>query len=84
MIHNADNQPGTITVSALGASGPVPIPGLIDVPLAAAQRLELDLVDPVALGRPLVVEATNRVFVERSFPAGRGGLRVSSWAIPAA
>lgn len=84
VIHNADNQPGTITVSALGASGPVPIPGLVDVPVAAAQRLELDLVDPVASGRPLVIEATNRVFVERSFPAGRGGLRVSSWAIPAA
>lgn len=84
VVHNADNQPGTITVSALGASGPVPIPGLVDVPIAAAQRLELDLVDPIAAGRPIVVEATNRVFVERSFPAGRGGLRVSSWAIPAA
>jgi hypothetical protein len=54
------------------------------VPVAAAQRLELDLVDPIAAGRPLVIEATNRVFVERSFPVGPRWLRVSSWAIPAA
>jgi hypothetical protein len=84
VIHNADNSSGTITVFALGASGQVPVPGLVDIPIAAAQRLVLDLVDPITAGRPLVIDATNRVFVERSFPAGRGELRVSSWAIPAA
>ena len=28
VIHNADNAEGTVTVSALGADGPVPVPGL--------------------------------------------------------
>jgi hypothetical protein len=81
-IHNADNGAGTVTVSVIGSSGPVPVPGLTDVPLGAAQRIELDLTDPLVLGRPLLVDATNRVFVEQWFPTGRGDLRVASWAIP--
>lgn len=83
VIHNADNADGTVTVSALGASGPVPVPGLTDVTLPVAQRLTLDLTDPIVLGRTIVVESTNRIFVEQAFPSGRGDLRVSSWAIPA-
>lgn len=81
-VHNVDNSAGTVTVSVLGASGPVPVPGLQDLTLAPAQRLVIDLVDPMLLGRALVIESTNRVFVERSFPTGRGDLRVASWAIP--
>lgn len=81
-IHNADNSEGTVTVSVLGPAGPEVVPGLEAVPLGGAQRLTLDLVDPAVIGRPLIVESTNRVFVERSFPAGRGELRVASWATP--
>lgn len=83
-VHNADNSEGTVTVSVLGASGPVVVPGLDAVPIGAAQRIVLDLVDPIAVGKPLIVESTTRVFVEQSFPAGRGDLRVASWAIPLA
>lgn len=83
VIHNADNADGTVTVSALGASGPVPVPGLVDVVLPIAQRITLDLTDPAVLGRTIIVQSTNRIFVEESFPSGRGDLRVSSWAIPA-
>ena len=83
VIHNADNADGTVTVSAIGASGPVPVPGLTDVALPIAQRVTLDLTDPAVLGRTLIVQSTNRVFVEQSFPSGRGDLRVSSWAVPA-
>jgi hypothetical protein len=82
VIHNADNSAGSVTVSVIGASGPVVVPGLEAVPIGPAQRVALDLVDPTALGRPLMVEATTRVFVERSFPAGRGDLRAASWAVP--
>ena len=39
VIHNADNSDGTVTVSAIGASGPVPVPGLIDVVPPTAQRI---------------------------------------------
>jgi hypothetical protein len=83
VIHNADNAEGTVTVSALGADGPVPVPGLESIVLPVAQRITVDLTDPLVLNRPIVIESTNRVFVERSFLSGRGDLRVSSWAIPA-
>jgi hypothetical protein len=83
VLHNADNSPGTVSVYAVGRSGPVPVEGLVDVPYRAAQRITLDLTDPLVLGRQLVVEATTRVFVERSFPSGVGDLRTPSWAIPA-
>ena len=43
----------------------------------------VDLTDPTVLGRTIIVQSTNRIFVEQSFPSGRGDLRVSSWAIPA-
>ena len=42
----------------------------------------IDLVDPLVLDRELVVVSTNRIFVERSTPTGRGETRTSSWAVP--
>lgn len=82
VVYNADNSGGTITVSAIGRSGPVPVEGLQDVPIGGASIVTIDLVDPVLLGRALVVESTSRIFVERSFPTGRGATRTSSWAVP--
>ncbi|TDT17425.1 hypothetical protein BDK89_3033 [Ilumatobacter fluminis] len=82
VIYNVDNEPGTVTVSAVGTSGPVPIEGLIDVDYGAAGRVSLDLDDPLIAGRQLIVEGTTRIMVERSFPNGVGGLRTPSWAIP--
>jgi hypothetical protein len=83
VIYNADNTAGTITVSAVGRSGPVPVEGLQDVPLAGASIITIDLVDPVVVGREVIIESTSRLFVERSFPTGRGATRSSSWAVPA-
>ena len=61
----------------------MPVPGLEDVVLPGPDGvLVLDLTDPLALGRELIVESSNRIFVERAFPTGRGDLRASSWAIP--
>jgi len=83
VVYNADNTPGTVTVSAVGQSGPVPVPGLEDVPIGGAAVVAIDLTDPIVLGRELILESTARVFVERSFPTGRGDTRSSSWAVPA-
>ena len=83
VIYNVDNSPGTVTVSAVGRSGPVVVAELDAVEYGAARRIELDLTDPIVAGRPLVIEATTRVMVETSFPSGVGGLRTPAWAIPA-
>ena len=83
VLYNVDNAAGTVSVSTVGRSGPVPIEGLQDVPYGPARRLALDLTDPLVAGRQLIIEATTRVMVERSFPNGVGELRTPSWAIPA-
>lgn len=82
-IHNADNVEGTVTVYAIGASGPAPVPSLQGVTLPLpSELLTLDLTDPVALGRTLIIETSNRVFVETAFPTGRGDTRYAAWAVP--
>lgn len=83
VIHNVDNVAGTLTVYAVGASGPAPVPGLdgISVP-PPSELLTIDLTDPAVLGRTLIVETSNRVFVETSFPTGISTARGAGWAIP--
>lgn len=83
IVYNADNAAGTVSVSAVGASGPVPVEGLQEIPIEPAGFAVIDLVDPLVLGRQLVITATTRVFVERSYPSGRGTTRTSAWAVPA-
>jgi hypothetical protein len=83
VLYNADNAAGTVSVSAVGRSGPVPVESLQDLEIDGASILTIDLVDPIVLGRELILESTSRVFVERSFPTGRGDTRSSSWAVPA-
>ena len=84
VIYNADNTPGTLTVSAIGSSGPVPVPSLTDLVVPGPDAtLAIDLTDPLVLGRPLLIQSTSRIFVEKAFPSGRADLRTSSWAIPA-
>lgn len=41
-VLNASNDAGTMTVSAVGPGGTVAVPGLTDIPLAAAQLLTLE------------------------------------------
>lgn len=83
VVYNADNAPGTVSVSAVGRSGPVPVDGLQELEIGAASQITIDLVDPLVLDRELVVTSTSRVFVQRSTPTGRGATRSFSWAIPA-
>ncbi|MFW2335210.1 DUF5719 family protein [Ilumatobacter sp.] len=83
IIYNADNSAGTVSVLAVGQSGPVPVEALSDIPIDPASIVTIDLTDSVVLGRELTVESSSRIFVERSFPTGRGQTRSSSWAVPA-
>ncbi len=83
IVYNADMAEGLVSVFAVGTSGPVPIADLQDVVIQPAGFVVIDLTDPVALGRQLILESSTRVFVERSYPTGRGATRTSSWAVPA-
>jgi hypothetical protein len=83
VVYNVDNAEGTVAVEAVGAGGPIAIPGLEAVPLAAAGVITIDLTDPAALDRQLIVRSTTRIMVERSLTAGEGLGRSGSWALPA-
>jgi hypothetical protein len=85
VVYNVDNVDGTVTIEAVGPGGPSAVPSLTDVPIGAGQVITIDLVDPDVLGNELIVQATNRVFVERALPRGNGLAGTSgSWALPAA
>jgi hypothetical protein len=76
---------GTVTIEAVGPGGPSPVPALTDLPIGAGQVITIDLVDGDVIDRELIVQSTNRVFVERSLSRGNGLPGSSgSWALPAA
>ena len=83
VVLNADNSPGTISISVIGSSGPVAVPGLEVIDIGPASQIAIDLTDPLVLGRELLIEGTNRLFIERAVPTGRGSTTGSSWAVPA-
>ena len=68
VVLNVDSVDTTVTVSALGPGGLVPVPGLEAVPLPAAGLITLPVTDPSMLGKAFVVESGQRVFVERLLP----------------
>ena len=84
VVYNVDQEDATITIEAVGPAGPVAIPSLTDVRLPAGAVMTIDLVAEDALDQELILNSSNRVFVERSFPRG-GDLagRSGSWALPA-
>ncbi len=84
VVYNVDQEQATITIEAVGPGGPSAIPSLTDIPLGPGEVITIDLTAPDALGQELIVNASNRIFVERSL--GRGGDlagRSGSWALPA-
>lgn len=82
VIYNIDNVPGTVRVSYVSPQGPLPVPGLSEIEIGAAEILTLDLADPRVIGTEIVIEATTRILVERNFPSGFEQGRSASWALP--
>jgi Family of unknown function (DUF5719) len=83
VVLNATGAQGTVTVKTLGAGGEVPVPGMEAIDLPAGGVITIGVSDPTALGHPLIVESTQRIFVERLLPRdpdlrGRSG----SFALP--
>ncbi|MDA3031044.1 MAG: hypothetical protein O3B90_01795 [Actinomycetota bacterium] len=84
IVYNVDNEQATITIEAVGPGGPSAIPSLTDIPLGPGAVITIDLTTDDVLDQELIVNSSNRVFIERSL--GRGGDlsgRSGSWALPA-
>ena len=81
VVYNVDNVDGTVTIEAVGPGGPSAVASLTEIPIGAGQVITIDLVDPDVLDRELIVQSTNRVFVERRLPRGGDLAGTSgSWA----
>jgi hypothetical protein len=83
VVLNVDGLDATVTVKVLGPGGEVAVPGMSDLALPRNGVLPISITDQSALGRPLVVESTQRIYVERLLPRdanvrGRSG----SFALP--
>ena len=65
VVLNVDSVDTTVTVSALGPGGLVPVPGLEALPLPGAGLITVPITDSSALGTPLVIESEQRIYVER-------------------
>lgn len=83
VVLNVDSVDTTVTVSALGPGGLVPVPGLENIPLPAAGLITVPFTDPSMLGKSFVVESGQRVFVERLLPRS-AELRGRSGSFPLA
>ena len=83
VVYNVDGVDATVTVKAVGPGGELAIPSLTDIPIGAGGIATIDLVDASAFGLTLVVESTQRLYVERLLSRG-GDLagRSGSWAVP--
>jgi Family of unknown function (DUF5719) len=83
VVLNATGSQGTVTVKTLGAGGEIPVPGMEAIDLPASGVITIGVTDLTALGHPLIIESTQRFFVERLLPRdpdlrGRSG----SFALP--
>ena len=83
VVLNVDNQDALVTVKVLGPGGEVAVPGMENITVGKNASVALTVTDPTALGRPLVVESSSRIYVERLLPRSpdlRG--RSGSFALP--
>jgi hypothetical protein len=70
IVLNVDTVDAVVTVKAVGAGGPVVVPGLEAITVTAGAVATIGISDPAALGKPIIVESTQRIYVERSLPRG--------------
>ena len=73
-VLNAELNDGEIKVYALTTNGYQLVPGLESVPIGGASAVSLDLsaVPDAFRGRPLLIDCTRRVYVQRAMPDGAG------------
>lgn len=57
VVLNTTSSDATVSVLSVGPGGEEQVPGLAAIPVAANGIVSIDLVDPLAFGRPLVVES---------------------------
>jgi hypothetical protein len=69
VVLNVDNVDATVTVKAVTPAGNTAVAGLDGVALPAAGVITLT-VPAEAIGKPLILESSQRVFVERLLPRG--------------
>src|SRR5262249_33672064 len=83
VVYNPYATDTTLSLKAIGPGGEIAVPGLDSISLPSSAIRTIDLTDPSVFGRPLVLEASQGVFVERRLPRG-GDLsgRAASWAMP--
>lgn len=66
VVLNTSAVDATVTVYSVGPGGEEVVPGLADLPVSANAVITIDLVDPLAFGRPLeVVSDDGLLIVER-------------------
>lgn len=83
VVQNVTNLAGTVTVSYVGPGGPVPLSGLVDVPIGPRAVLRLDLTAAEAVGKPVLVSSPNvQLIVEQRYPRGSGPGLNSALAVP--
>lgn len=63
VVLNTSSSDATVTVYSVGPGGEEKVPGLVDLPVAGNGIISIDLIDPLAFGRPLVVESTQGLLI---------------------
>ena len=63
VVLNTSSADATVTVYSVGPGGEEVVPGLADLAIPGNGILSIDLVDPLAFGRPLVVESVQGLLV---------------------
>ena len=83
VVQNLDGVDATVTVKAVGPAGAVAVTGLEAVELPSSAIIRIPLTDSSVFGQALVVESTQRIFVERRLPRGHDlDGRSGAWALP--
>lgn len=79
VIINLDDVDQEVSLSTYGSNGLVAVEGSTKMMLPAASRIVVDLTETEVLGRPIAVESTGRLLVERRVPSADAFS--SAWAI---
>ena len=79
VIINLDDVDQEVALATYGSNGRVAVEGSTKMMLPAASRIVVDLTETEVLGRPIAVESTGRLLVERRVPSADAFS--SAWAI---